>query len=161
MDWLDGIDAHWLWITLGLLLATAEMLVPGVYLLWIALAAIATGVLTLATDISLPIQIVNFAFLSLIFAYSARRFFRDSPIISSDPLLNNKAGRLVGEQAVVSVPIESGRGRVHLGDSDWLAEGPDLAVGERVRVTGVRGTALLVEPVSLLTDEKSRPPEAP
>ncbi|TCD06384.1 NfeD family protein [Erythrobacteraceae bacterium CFH 75059] len=145
MNGIDGIDAHWLWAALGLALLTAEMLVPGVFLLWFGLAALATAVLVFATDPSLPVQIVSFSFLALIFAYSAKRFVTDRPIASSDPLLNNRAARLVGEVAVVSLPLDGGRGRVRLGDSEWQAEGPDLPLGERVRVTGTRGTVLLVE----------------
>ena len=147
MDWLDGIDAHWLWATLGLILLAAEMLAPGVFMLWFGLAALATALLTFATDPSVPLQIVNFSFLALIFAYSARRLFGERPIVSDDPLLNNRLGRLVGETAVVSLSISGGTGRVRLGDSEWQAEGPDIIAGERVRVTGARGTALLVEPV--------------
>ena len=74
MDWLDGLAAHWVWLTLGLILAGLEMLVPGVYLIWLALAAIVTGVLTLTLDLSLPVQVVDFVFLSLIIAFSAKRF---------------------------------------------------------------------------------------
>ena len=112
MDWLEGIDAHWIWLTLGLVLATLEMLVPGVYLIWLALAAIATGILTALFDISLPMQIVDFVFLSLIAAYSARRFFRDRPDDGADPLMNNRGGRMIGETALVTAAIESGSGRV-------------------------------------------------
>ena len=32
MDWFTG-NAHWVWLTLGLVLAGLEMLVPGVYLI--------------------------------------------------------------------------------------------------------------------------------
>ena len=49
MDW-EGIDAHWAWLTLGLVLAALEMLVPGIYLMWIAIAALITGVLTYLFD---------------------------------------------------------------------------------------------------------------
>mgnify|MGYP000969134564 CR=1 FL=1 len=31
-----GIDAHWFWLTLGLLLAVGEMAIPGVFLIWLA-----------------------------------------------------------------------------------------------------------------------------
>ncbi len=43
MDWLESLDAHWVWLTLGLVLAGLEMLVPGVYLIWLAVAAIVVG----------------------------------------------------------------------------------------------------------------------
>jgi membrane protein implicated in regulation of membrane protease activity len=157
MDWFDGLAAHWVWLTLGLVLAGLEMLVPGVYLIWLAAAAIITGVLTATLDLSLPVQVIDFVFLSLIIAFSAKRFLRDRPIASSDPLMNRRGARLVGETAVVVLAIEHGSGRVKLGDSEWIARGPDAAAGERVRISGSEGAILLVEPLTLLGDEGTRP----
>ena len=156
MDWFDG-NAHWVWLTLGLVLAGLEMLVPGVYLIWLALAAIVTGVLTYTLDLSLPVQVIDFVFLSLIIAFSAKRFLRDRPIESSDPLMNRRGARLVGETALVVQAIEHGSGRVRLGDSEWIARGPNVAAGERVRVSGSEGAILLVEPVALLSDQGTQP----
>lgn len=158
MDWLGEIDAHWVWLTLGLVLAGLEMLVPGVYLIWLAVAAIVTGLLTLAFDISLPMQVVDFVFLSLIAAYSAKRFLRDKPIESSDPLMNRRGARMIGETALVVTAIEHGSGRVKLGDSEWIARGPEAAAGERVRIIGTDGSSLLVEPLTLIADEGTQPP---
>ena len=157
MDWLEALEAHWVWLTLGLVLAGLEMLLPGVYLIWLALAAIATGVLTAAFDLSLPMQVIDFVFLSLIIAFSAKRFLRDKPIESSDPLMNRRGARLVGETALVVQAIEHGSGRVRLGDSEWIARGPNVAAGERVRVSGSEGAILLVEPLTLLSDEGTQP----
>lgn len=146
---MNSIEPHWLWIGAGLILAALEMLVPGVYLMWLALAAIATGVLVLAGEPSLPLQIVSFVSLSLIFAFSARRWLRDKPIESSDPLMNNRAGRLVGQTALVTQAIEHGEGRVRVGDGEWLASGPDCPVGTRVRIAGADGARLAVEALEL------------
>ena len=159
MDWLEGLDAHWVWLTLGLVLAGLEMLLPGVYLIWLAVAAIVTGVLTLVFDVSLPLQIVDFVFLSLIVAFSAKRFLGERPIESSDPLMNRRGARLVGEIATVVQAIEHGSGRVKLGDSEWLARGPNIAAGEHVRVSGSEGAILLVEPLPLLSDGGAQPAE--
>jgi membrane protein implicated in regulation of membrane protease activity len=137
------------------LLAGLEMLVPGVYLVWLGIAAIITGVLTGLLHLSLPAQVIDFVFLSLIIAFSARRFLRDSPIIGADPLMNRRVARMLGQTAVVVQAIEHGSGRVHFGDSEWIASGPDVAVGERVRITGSDGATLLVEPVALLPNEPS------
>lgn len=149
MDWLTEIEPVWAWFALGLTLAGLEMLVPGVYLIWLALAAIATGALAFVVDPGLPLQVVNFVFLSLIFVFAARRILRDQPIESSDPLLNNRMARLVGQQGTVAVPIEHGEGRVRHGDSEWSARGPELAAGTRVRITGYDGGTLIVEPLAL------------
>ena len=157
MDWFDGLQAHWVWLTLGLVLAGLEMRAPGVYLIWLALAAIVIGVMTLALDLSLAAQVIDFVFLSLIFAFSAKRILRDKPIESSDPLMNRRGARLVGETALVVQAIEHGSGRVRLGDSEWIARGPNVAAGERVRVSGSEGAILLVEPLTLLSDEGTQP----
>lgn len=144
-----NIEPHWLWIGVGLVLAALEMVVPGVYLIWLALAAIATGVLVLASEPSVPLQIVSFVSLSLIFAYSARRWVRDKPIESSDPLMNNRAGRLLGQTATVTQAITHGEGRVRIADGEWLASGPDCPAGTRVRIVGVSGAVLAVEALEL------------
>jgi len=154
MNLFEGLDAHWVWIAIGLILAALEMLLPGVYLIWLAVAAIVTGVLTFGLDLALPSQIVIFVSASLIAAFSARRFLKDSPIESSDPLLNRRGTRLVGDTAVVTQAFDGGSGRIRHGDSEWLAKGPDLAVGTRVRITGSEGAILIVEPAAMLA-----PPE--
>lgn len=159
MDDLFGLDAAWVWAAVGLLLAALEMIVPGVYLIWLAVAALITAILTYTLDLSIAMQVIDFVFLSLIAVFSAKRFLRDKPIISSDPLLNNKGGRLTGEIAVVTDPIEHGSGRVHLGDSEWIARGADAKRGERVRVTGTDGAILLVEPAALLSNDSKALPE--
>ena len=157
MDWLEGLDAHWVWLTLGLVLAGLEMLLPGIYLIWLAAAAIITGMLTLALDLSLPAQVIDFVALSLIIAFSAKRFLGERPIESSDPLMNRRGARLVGETALVVQAIEHGSGRVKHGDSEWIARGPAMAAGRRVRISGSEGAVLLVEPVTLLSDESTQP----
>ena len=143
-----------------MVLGALEMLVPGVYLIWLALAAIATGLLTLSIGLGLPIQIIVFVSLSLIAAFSAKRFLRDSPIESSDPLLNQRGGRLVGETAVVASTFDGGTGRIKHGDSEWLARGPDMEAGARVRIIGSEGAVLIVEPVNLIEGDAKETPNA-
>lgn len=157
MDGLDGLGAHWIWATIGLILAALEMVVPGVYLIWLAVAAILTGVFAFGLDLSIGSQVIIFVSISLIAVYSARRVLRDTPIESADPLLNQRAGRLIGETAIVTQAFDGGTGRVKLGDSEWLARGPDLDVGARVRITGSDGAILVVEPVAVPT---LTPPES-
>ncbi len=153
-DW-GSLDPHWIWIGFGLVLAALEMVVPGVYLIWLAVAAIITGLLTIGLDLGLPSQVVIFVSLSLIAAFSARRFLRDKPIESPDPMMNQRGTRLVGETAVVTQAFEGGSGRVKHGDSEWLARGPDLDAGQRVRITGSDGAILVVEAANLLGNASS------
>lgn len=153
MDWLRGIDAYWVWLIAGLVLAGLEMLAPGVYLIWLGIAALITGALTFVLAPSVPMQVIDFVFLALIAAFSARRFLGERGIPSADPLMNRRGARLVGEIATVTQAIENGSGRIHLGDSDWIARGPDLPAGTKVRIAGSDGAVLLVEPLKLLGAE--------
>lgn len=161
MEWFDSLDAHWIWLAIGLALAGLEMLVPGVYLIWLALAAIATGLLTWVFDFGVALQVIEFVFLALILVYSARRILAERPIESADPLLNNRMGRLVGQTGTVAHAITHGEGRVRHGDSEWPARGPELAAGERVRITGFDGGTLVVEPLSLIADPGTAPASEP
>ena len=148
MDGPFNIEAYWVWAALGLTLAGLEMLLPGVYLFWLALAALVTAALAFAVDPGVPLQIVSFVFLALIFVFSARRILRDQPIVSADPLLNNRMGRLVGQTGTVAVAIEHGEGRVRHGDSEWPARGPEMPSGAKVRIAGFDGGTLIVEPLT-------------
>ena len=144
---LDGLEPHWAWLIAGLVLAVAEMVVPGVFLIWFAAAALIVGLLTAVLPIGAAVQVVLFVVLSLASVLASRRFLRRYPVQSADPLLNQRGAQLVGRQVVVTQAIEGGSGRVRCGDSEWLASGPDAQAGARMTVTGSQGSVLIVEAV--------------
>ncbi|WP_114521490.1 NfeD family protein [Altererythrobacter sp. ZODW24] len=146
MEALENLGAHWVWIGIGLVLAALEVMVPGVYLIWLALAAIAAGLLTLMLGLGVAMQVVVFTVIAAATVYAAKRFLQDRPIREADPMMNKRLDRMVGETAVVVVAIDGGSGKIKVGDSEWIARGDDVAVGTRVRITGADGTDLLVEP---------------
>jgi len=145
MEDLITIEAHYAWLAIGLVLAAAEMAIPGVFLIWMAGAALITGALAWFTPIGVPLQIVIFAFLAIIAVFSGRRFLRQHPISEADPMMNRRGDRVIGQTAVVTQAIVGGSGKVRLGDSEWLARGSDAAPGVRMRVVGHDGVVLLVE----------------
>ncbi len=147
MDWLTNLDPHWQWLALGLFLAAAEILVPGFFLIWLAAAALLTGLLVWLVPLSMPLQIVFFAVVAFAAVFAGRRFLAANPVQELDPKMNRRGERLAGETAVVVQAIEAGQGRVRHGDSEWLARGADAAPGARVRITGSDGAILLVEPM--------------
>jgi membrane protein implicated in regulation of membrane protease activity len=146
---VSGLDLEpeWVWLLTATALGIAELLVPGVFLIWLAAAAAITGFITLIFGIPLAFQFVVFALLSLAAVWFGRRWYANNPVESSDPLLNDRAARLVGETLVLVSPIENGRGRVRVGDSVWSCKGPDTEAGARVRVVGAEGACLKVEPL--------------
>lgn len=145
MDWLNDLDPHWTWLAIGLLLAAAEMALPGVFLIWMAGAALITGLVTWLAPIDLPLQIVLFAVLAIVFVFSGKRWLGRNPIMPADPKMNDRGARLLGETVVVTYAIDGGTGRVRQGDSEWLAKGPDAEPGTKMRVSGHEGAVLLVE----------------
>jgi inner membrane protein len=145
MDWVNNLDPHYLWLALGLALIVGEMTIPGVFLIWLSGAAIITGLVTWATPIGVPLQIVLFAVLAVVSVFIGRNYLRDNPIEAADPKMNDRGARAVGETVVVTQVIADGSGRVKLGDSEWLAKGPDAEPGTKMRVSGADGAVLLVE----------------
>lgn len=146
MGEISTIEAHYAWLAIGLVLAAAEMAIPGVFLIWMAGAALITGALAWFTPIGVPLQIVIFAFLAIIAVFSGRRYLSKHPVAEADPMMNRRGDRVVGETVIVTQAIEGGSGKVRLGDTEWLARGSDAAAGARLRVVGHDGVVLLVEP---------------
>ena len=146
---MNGIEPHWAWLIAAAVLAGAELVVPGVFLIWVAAAAALTALATLLFGLSAPFEFALFGLFSLASVYFGRRWYAANPVESSDPLLNDRASRLIGETVIVVGRIENGRGRVAVADTVWNARGDDAPVGTRVRVVAVEGTCLKVEPLAL------------
>lgn len=142
-QWLH-LEQGYGWFILALALGIGEVLAPGVFLIWIAMAAALTGLAALAIDLSVALQLLLFAVLCLATVTGGRRWYRDNPVASQDPLLNDRTARLIGETLTLAEPIEHGRGRVRVGDTLWSCKGPDAPAGAQVHVTGAEGAILLV-----------------
>ncbi|HKY81366.1 MAG TPA: NfeD family protein [Sphingobium sp.] len=145
MEWLTDLQDHWWWLVFAAVLGIGEVLLPGVFLIWVALAAAVTGLIALLLPLSMPVQFLVFAALCLVAVWGGRRWYAANPVASQDPLLNDRAARLVGDVVMVVEAIENGRGRVKVGDGIWLCRGPDAPVGARVRVVGADASVLKVE----------------
>jgi membrane protein implicated in regulation of membrane protease activity len=136
---------NWIWGAVGALLVVVEMLAPGYFLIFPALGALAVAGLGFVMPLDLAGQIVLFAAVTgLLFALCFRLYRRLTA--GGAPTLVNSPDRLLGATATVEDPIQAGRGKIRLGDTVWLARGPDLPRGTPVTVTGVDGTVLEVAP---------------
>lgn len=134
------------WLSIGIVMCIAEMIVPGVFLLWLGIAALLTGLVVFILPIPLAAQLLLFAVLSVASVYAGRRWSGSLEIPSDDPMLNDRLARLVGEPVVVEEAIVGGRGRVRVGDGVWPATGADAAAGTRLTVTGAANGVLTVGP---------------
>src|SRR6188472_1428345 len=141
----DDIDPGWLWMIGGVLLLAAEIVAPGVFLVWIGIAAVVTGLFAVLFGIGIAGQLGLFALYSILAVLVGRRVYAVKGIEHSDPSLNNPSLRLVGKRVLVVQPVDEDGGRVRVGDSEWSARGGPPPPGERVRITGVEGNCLIVE----------------
>lgn len=139
---VESVGAAWIWVIAGLILAAAEILIPGVFLIWLGLAALATGLAAAAIAMPWQGQTLLFAGLAVILVGIASRLHKRG---AGGPALNRPDRGLIGREAILEEPIVQGAGRIRFDDTLWRITGPELAVGERVRVTGISGTVLRVE----------------
>jgi membrane protein implicated in regulation of membrane protease activity len=141
---VEAVGPAWSWVVAGLVLAAAEILVPGVFLIWLGLAAFATGLVRAVLPIPWQGQTLLFAVLAVALVAIATRLNRRGAGRTESGL--NRADRgLIGREAVLDAPILRGEGRVRFDDTLWRVTGPDVPAGGRVRVTGISGTVLRVE----------------
>jgi len=143
---LSELEPHWWWLLAAAILAILEVILPGIFLVWMALAAAITGIATWVFDIPFAWQLALFAVLAFVTVLTGRKVYDDNPIESSDPKLNERAARLVGQTVLVVQAIENGEGRVKVGDGVWNARGPDAEVGSEMLVIGADGASLRVGP---------------
>ena len=141
------IDPAWLWLIGGVVLLIAELIAPGFFLIFIGAAAIVTGFAALVLPIPIALQFALFAVLAFVSArYGGRRAYSMRYDYSADPLLNDRAQRMLGKIVVATQAIDAHGGRVRVGDSEWSARGGPAAPGERVRIVDIEGNCLKVEP---------------
>lgn len=143
----ETVEPYILWLVVGVALCAAEMIVPGVFLMWLGIAALLTGVAAFALPLAVALQLGLFAVLSLTCVFFGRRWTGSNVIESQDPMLNDRLARMVGQTVVSVTAFEDGEGRVKVGDSEWSAQGPDMPAGARARITGSRGQILQIEPL--------------
>ncbi|WP_434701334.1 NfeD family protein [Pseudomonas sp. D1-36] len=138
--------SYWDWLALGVILLILEVFGAGGYLLWIGMAAAAVGVLTFVLpQLVWEIQLLLFGLFAIATALYWWRRQRSAIRQSDQPHLNLRGQELIGKVFQVHEAIVDGRGKIRVADGVWLAKGPDLSIGTRVRVVAQEGTVLTVE----------------
>jgi membrane protein implicated in regulation of membrane protease activity len=137
----------WHWMAIAAVLAAAETFLPGAVAIWFAVSAAFIGLVMVVFD-GLPWQYqwLGFAILGIVAMLAYRSWRKKYPDETEQPNLNQRGLQYVGSELVLLEAIEQGQGRARLGDGVWKVEGPELPIGARVRVTGVKGAVLTVVP---------------
>jgi inner membrane protein len=136
---------YWIWWVIAGLLLILELLAPGIFFIWLAVAAGLTGLADMAFDVPWQAELLMFAVSSLVSVIAGRRVYRGRNVEPEDnPYLNRRQHGFVGRSFTLDQPIANGRGKLTVDDTIWEIEGPDLAAGALVRVTAVSGMRLVV-----------------
>ena len=146
MQVLFDILGVWTWWIIAAVLLIVELLVSGIFFVWLGLAAICVAILNLITHPTWQTEVAVFAVLSVVLVVFARPWLKKRHLdVSDQPNLNRRMYNYVGKTYYLDEPIVHGRGRLKISDNLWSIEGPDLPAGEGVTVKGVNGLTLLVE----------------
>ncbi len=119
-----GMQAFWIWLTLGILLLGAETVLGTGWLLWLASVAGLVAVVCLTTlPFGFPLQLLVFVVLSGILTTFTRRILRPP---GTKGHIDDPGAHMVGRQAVVLSgfgPVAGGErtGRVMFDGVEWPA----------------------------------------
>jgi len=151
LPWLQDLT-FWHWMVLGVILVIIELIVPGIWFLWLGLGALGTGLTVLLVDqISWQYQVTIFCGFSVASIFIGRMVYKRGKQSEDHPNLNRRGETFVGQVYALTEATDQGLGRVKIGDSIWRVRlalaGAELAAGDRVKVTGVDGATLQVDAV--------------
>lgn len=138
------------WLLAGLALLLLELLLPGVYLFWFGLAALATGLAACLMGLFVPAlnswdsQIFIFIILSIAAVMLARRCFKHNKQ-SAAPFLNQTVEALIGRTVILAEPIENRQGIININDNLWRISGDNMPKGQKIRLTAYKNGVFEVE----------------
>lgn len=138
----------WLiWLLLGVLLATGEILTPGFVLGCFAIGCFATSVVA-ALDFSLTVQIATFSAITFLIFVSARPVLVDW-LGKRNHAVKTNVERLIGMKGVVLNEVSQFSGAVKIGGEVWSGRTADertVMPGALVRILRVEGNKVIVTP---------------
>ena len=142
----EMLSNTWFWALAGLFLMAAEIILPGIYLMFVGGAALVIAVLFWLVP-GFPIWLAAVIFVSLVVAgiLWGRHLSRTQDGEQAQAL-NDRGSLLVGRSAVLLSVTTPGQGTVKVGDTTWRAKwsGVDPKPGDVMTIDGVDSTTLNV-----------------
>jgi inner membrane protein len=135
----QAFDWTWAWIIAGAVIAGLEIVVPGMFLMWIGLGAVATGLLLARyPDLALEWQFLVFA-VSMVSSVAVGFWIqRRSGRTKQARLMNREMKAMIGKTYLASAAFSVGRGRIKVQDSSYAAvSDDDIAAGDTVTVVAI------------------------
>lgn len=138
--------SHWYWLIAAAVLLILEIIIPGIFLIWLGLGAALVGLFLLVVPGADPAWQLLALAISICMAVAAGLKWQKKLVRQQPSELNQGLEGFIGRTAVVSQAFEHGHGRVRLEDSSYPAScQAQPAEGQPVRVVAVAGQTLVVE----------------
>jgi inner membrane protein len=133
------------WLVLGLILLIAEMASGTTYLLWPAVAAFITALVSLAGMTNWVAELVIFAVLVIVLTAFGRPIVQRWRHEGGQAGLNERSAAMIGVRGVI-IAFANGVGSVKVNDTVWRAASDEtLTPGDTVEVSAVDGVTLTVK----------------
>ena len=147
---LTGDVSLWTWFSAAGLLVLSDLIFgANFFLLWLGFCALVVGgVVYFIPSISWQWQCLHYFLLSTLCLVFWRNYLSKNITTSDSPLLNKRTKQFVGNTYTLATDITNGKGKVKIGDTLWLVNGPDAKEGMSVKVTSADGICLNVEIVN-------------
>ncbi|MFY1026438.1 NfeD family protein [Actinobacillus seminis] len=147
MEWLVNWSV-WHWVILGFVLLIAELMIPGVFLLWWGLAALITAGLMTFSSLSLIALTIIYALLALLLSLIWWKYQHSKDLSDqSCSSLNQRDHAMLKARGTVQEIAANGIGRGYFGDTTWRIQGKHLQVGDVIEVEAVAGITLQVRKI--------------
>lgn len=135
------------WLILGLILLIAEMATGTTYLLWPAVAAFITALVSFSGMTNWVADVGIFAVLVIALTAFGRPLVQRWRLEHPASGLNDRAAGLIGVRGVLTA-FANGVGSVKVNDTVWRAVSDEaLEAGANVEIAGVDGSSLKVKRV--------------
>lgn len=146
------------WFIFGASLILLELITPGVYVVWLGVAAVAVGIFNVALP---PISGVSYLLvwvaLSVALCLIHYHFFKGKQINKNEEEKNSLLESLKGEQGII-VDNEAGVLRARFRDTTWkvvLTKPQNITIGDYVKAERIDGITLYVSKIEKSSTEDS------
>jgi membrane protein implicated in regulation of membrane protease activity len=135
------------WLVFGLVLLIAEMASGTTYLLWPAVAAFITALISYLHLGNWASDIALFAVLTIVLTAYGRPLVQRFRAADSGMRINERAAQMVGTRGTLTA-FADGVGSIKINDSIWRAVSDEaLQPGQHVEIAAVEGTTVKVRAV--------------
>lgn len=145
IDWVHNNISWQEWFIIGMVCIALEIFVPGLFFLWIGLAAIFVSLSSYFLDISPETALLMFSICAICWSYLGYVLIKKKSKPNVNETLNKRSEQLVGYEFVLANDIIDGKGRETIQGVSWIIISDNYKHGTRVRVTSIDGNYVYIQ----------------